>query len=91
MQPTHVKQPFYDLIRLRQQRWRNCDAEGLGGLEVDHQLELGRLFDGEVGRLGALEDLVYKSRGRPDAGTRVRPVRHEAPGLHILPGPIHRR
>ena len=32
------------------------EAERLGGLEVDDQLELGRLHDRQVGRLRALED-----------------------------------
>src|SRR5262245_1284587 len=33
------------------------EAEGLRGLEVDHQLERGRLHDRQVSRLGAVEDL----------------------------------
>src|SRR5512132_408791 len=32
---------FYYLIRPQQQRLRDREAEGLGGLEIDHQLELG--------------------------------------------------
>src|SRR6266446_4727881 len=31
-------------------------SEGIGGREVDDQLELRRLLDRQVGRLGALED-----------------------------------
>src|ERR1700730_10465866 len=42
------------LIRPLQERRRDREAEGLGGLEVDHQLELGRLLDGEVAGLRAL-------------------------------------
>ena len=33
------------------------EAERLGGLEIDHKLELGRLLDREVSRLGALSIL----------------------------------
>jgi hypothetical protein len=29
----------------------------LGGLEIDHQLELGRLFDRQIGRFGAAQEL----------------------------------
>src|SRR5262245_56336309 len=36
------------LVRARQQRWRDCEAESLGGLEVDDQLELCGLLDWEV-------------------------------------------
>ena len=34
----------------------NRHAHRLSGLEVDHQLELGRLFDGDVGDLSAAEE-----------------------------------
>ncbi len=44
-------------IRLEEDRLRNRQAERFGGLEVDHKLELGGLLNGEVGGLGALEDL----------------------------------
>src|SRR5213594_311442 len=40
------------LIRPQQQRRRDCQAEGLGGLRVDHELELGGLLDGKISRLG---------------------------------------
>jgi hypothetical protein len=41
------------LIRLEEEGWRNRQAQGLGGFEVDHQLKLHRLFHGEVGRVRA--------------------------------------
>jgi len=44
------------LIRPQQQRLRDREAERLGGLEVDYQLKLGWLLDGEVSWLGALEN-----------------------------------
>jgi hypothetical protein len=34
----------------------NIEAERLGGLEVDHQLELGRLHDRKVSRAGTFEN-----------------------------------
>src|SRR5262245_9041888 len=45
----------------QQQRRRDGEAEGLRGLEADHQLELGRLLDREVGGLRAVE-LVNEKR-----------------------------
>ena len=36
---------LYDLIRPRQQRRRNRQADRLGGLEVDDELEFGRPLD----------------------------------------------
>ena len=46
------------LISGGQQRFRDGEAEGFGGLEVDDELELGRLHDRQVGRLGAVEDFA---------------------------------
>src|SRR5512134_3522916 len=40
---------FDDLIRPRQQRRRDREAKGLGGLEIDHELELGGLLDRQIG------------------------------------------
>jgi hypothetical protein len=55
---------FFDhLIRPLQERRRNRQAEeGLGALEVDDQLELGRLLNRQVGGLGAFEDSVHVAR-----------------------------
>src|SRR5713101_7599981 len=46
-----------DLIRPQQQRRRDREAEGLRGLEVDHQLELRRRLDREIARAGTLRGL----------------------------------
>src|SRR5439155_26597899 len=41
------------------------EAERLGGLEVDHQLELDRGLNGKLARLGALEDAIGIVRRAP--------------------------
>ena len=46
-------------IRPRQHIRRNCQADLLGGFEIDHKFEFGRPLDGQVGGLGAFQDLVY--------------------------------
>jgi hypothetical protein len=33
-----------DLVRLEEEGWGNGEAEGLGGVEVDHQLKCRRLL-----------------------------------------------
>jgi hypothetical protein len=44
------------LVGARKQRRRHGEPERFGGLEVDHQLELGRLENRQIGRLLALEN-----------------------------------
>ena len=43
---------FDDLVCPRQHIGRDREADLLGSLEIDHQLELCRLLDGKVGGLG---------------------------------------
>jgi hypothetical protein len=42
---------FDHLVGAGEQRLRQGEAERLGGLEVDHQLELCRLFNRQITRL----------------------------------------
>ena len=52
--PQQTASLFDHLVGAREKRWRHCEAERLGGLEVDHQLELRGLFNRYVFRLLAL-------------------------------------
>ena len=47
-----------DLIGAGEQRLRHGEAERLGGLEVDHELEFDRPLYGEIGRLRPFQDFV---------------------------------
>jgi hypothetical protein len=66
-------------------------AERLRGLQVNHELELGGLLDGEVGKLGALEDAVEVRRPVPIHTRQIDPIAHEATGPHKVREPVHRR
>jgi hypothetical protein len=44
------------IIGASEQRGRDREAKSLSRFEVDHQLVFGVLFDGEVNRLGALDN-----------------------------------
>ena len=46
-----------DLSRLKQHGLRDPQSQGLGRLEINHELELRQLPDGQVGRLRAFENL----------------------------------
>src|SRR5438270_7866644 len=62
-----------DFVRLQQQRLRDRQSERLGRLQVDYQLELGRMLDRELTGLGALENLVdVGSRSEVEVGVAGR-------------------
>jgi hypothetical protein len=56
---------FEQLVGARENGWRNFQAECLCRLEIDDQLELGRLFHWQIGCLGPLENFVDVGRGAP--------------------------
>src|SRR6516165_8664776 len=84
--------PLLDhLVGGGQQRFWDGEAERLGGLEVDDQLEFGRLFDGKVRRFCALENLpdVMEARSAvrcPDVGA----VTHQTTVIGELATGIYR-
>jgi hypothetical protein len=73
------------LGRLEEDGWGNGQPQGLGGLQVDDQLERGGLLDGQVGEFGAFQDLVHIGGGAVLVRRRARPVRHEATHVRKLP------
>src|SRR5260370_982275 len=79
------------LIRPLQERRRDRQSESLGGLEVDDQLELGGLLDRQVGRLGALENLIDVNRRALPGAIDVRSVAHEPASIDKVPPRKHAR
>jgi hypothetical protein len=62
---------FDNLVGGREQRRRHGKAEHPGGLMIDDQLELARLYDRQIGRLHALEDAAGID---PELAKRIRNV-----------------
>jgi hypothetical protein len=62
---------LYDLIGAAEDRSRDRQAERPGSLEIDDKLEIGRLLDRQIGRLGALEDLSDDVPTRRKAAVRL--------------------
>ena len=75
---------LYDLICPRQDWLWDYEADGSRGLEVDHQLELRRLLERQIGGLGALEARLKTTR--PRASTRTVGRFALGPGLGGRPG-----
>ena len=67
------------------------EAERLGGLEVDDQLELGRLLDRQIGRLGALEDLSGVNADLAIGSREARSIADQAAGRGEFAPLIDRR
>src|SRR2546426_5935208 len=77
--------PLFDhLVRPEQDRLRDREAERLGGLEVDHELELCRLLDRQVAGLGAFEDFVNVGGRTAVQRGNVRAIGHEPADLRVL-------
>ena len=79
------------LIRPRQQRRRDGEAEGLRGLQVDDEVEFRRLLNRKIARLGALENLIHIIGGASEKIEIIWRVRHQAPGWDNAWGSVHRR
>src|SRR5215472_5516171 len=56
--PSSVMNSRRHLVGEREQLLWNLEAQRLGGLEVDGQFELRGLLNGEIGRLGSLQDAI---------------------------------
>src|ERR1051325_4630983 len=74
---------FDNPIRPEQQRRRDGEAERLGGLEVDDELELRRLLDGEISGLCAFENFSNVTGDAVQLIEKVRAIRHQAASLHM--------
>ena len=64
----------YGLRSGGEQQGRDGNSKGFGCLEIDHQLELGRLLNRKVGWLGTLQDFIDVASGAPEQISETRPI-----------------
>src|SRR6266436_2590068 len=72
-------------------RGRDGEAECLGGVEIDDQLEGRRLLDRQIGRLGALENLSGVNAELAVDGREAGSIADQAAGLGELTPLVDRR
>jgi hypothetical protein len=72
------------LAMSREQRRRDFDADRFGGVQIDHQLVLGRLLDGQFCGINPLENLIYVGGGAAIEIKDIRGITHQSAGLHIF-------
>src|ERR1700682_1891991 len=81
---------FDHLVCAAKQRQRESEAERLGGLQVDDQLDLHRLLDWEIGRLFAFENPArvdaHFAIGIPQTGS----VAHKTARVSVIAERINR-
>src|SRR5215510_12481688 len=68
---------FDQFVGAGDERPRNGEAERLGGLEVDHQVELGREVNRQVARLCSAQNAVDIGGSTPMQFGGVRSVRYQ--------------
>lgn len=68
---------FDDVVGAAEQRCGNLDAELLGCLEIDHEIEPPRLHDRQLGRLFSLENASDIDAGLPPCVRKIGAVAEE--------------
>jgi hypothetical protein len=71
------------LVGAGKKRWRNVEAERLGGGQVDNEIELGRLLDRQVGGFRSAQNPVDIVGRAPVEVREVRSVGHQSPGFDV--------
>src|SRR5262245_13341101 len=75
---------FDDLVRARQERRWDGEAEGPGRLHIYHQLKLRGLLDWQLGGFGTLQDAVSIFSPPTKELCEVRAVREKAAAPRLL-------
>src|SRR5262249_18890193 len=79
------------LVGEREQLIWNIEAEPLRCLQINDQLELGRLLYRDVARLRSTKNPVHDVGGAPPQVLKVRSVGHQTSHFDVFSSTMHRR
>src|SRR3954462_11383998 len=82
-QATSAVALFDRVIGARKHSWRKVKAKRLGSFHVDHQL-VRRLLDRQIGRLGALQNLVHEASRSTPTVTQINTIAQQPTSLDKL-------
>ena len=75
---------FDDLVGANENRWRHSEAERVGGLQINHQLNFGRLLNRQIGRSFSLQNLPRVNAGLVIDRYEVNSIADQAAGRYEL-------
>src|SRR5215475_15867401 len=87
----HRARLFDHLVGEREQHRRNRQAERLGGLQIDDEIEFNRLLDRQIGRLRSAQNPVNITSGAPELVNKVYSIGHQTSRFNIVTRAVHRR
>src|SRR5262245_29592265 len=86
----HRARLFDHLVGEREQRRRNRQAERLGDLQIDDEIEFNRLLDRQIGRLRSAQNPVNITSGAPELVSKVYSIGHQTSRFNIVTRAVHR-
>src|SRR5262249_55526371 len=79
------------IVGPQKDRRRYCDIERLRSLQIDEGVEFCRLFDRQITRLCALQNIDDVLRGLLEVARNARAKTHQAAGLDVVARGVDRR